>query len=108
MSKFKTLVKTDMKIFFNENELAETVLIEGKEYLGILSEVTFDSKYMYLKNISGLHQKGVVLSIKTEDFPKGFEFESGDTLKMNKLKYSVIKALNKINLYEIHLERISE
>ena len=112
---FKEDLKNDLDVFYNSEEFAEIVDLDGEKLLVILSEVIFDNKYLYKEAISGLNTSGIILSItkkelfkNSKSIKKNFEISAGATLVLNDRKYSVIKFLNKVGDYDLHLERISE
>ena len=111
---FKEDLKNDLDVFYNSEEFAEVVDLDGEKLLVILSEVNFDNKYLYKEAISGLNNSGIILSItkkelfKNKPIKKNFEFRAGTTLILNNKKYSVIESIDKVGDYDLHLERISE
>ncbi|MGL5122796.1 MAG: hypothetical protein ACRC6K_01320 [Fusobacteriaceae bacterium] len=113
---FKDLLEKDLKnVFYNTNEFADKIILDGEEYIGIISEIDFNDKYLYKEATTGLITQGLILSIQKSEFfkdeeiiPVDFEISAGTTLKLNNKKYTVIKFIDKDVDYDIHLERISE
>ncbi|MGL6063849.1 MAG: hypothetical protein ACRC0S_02055 [Fusobacteriaceae bacterium] len=113
---FKELLQKDLKnVFYNTNEFAEEIILDGEKYIGIISEIDFNDKYLYKEATTGLITQGLILSIqKSELFkdvevvPADFEISAGTTLELNNKKYTVIKFIDKDVDYDIHLERITD
>ena len=106
---FKEQLKKDMKeVFFSESEFAESILIEDKKLIGIISRVNFNRQYKYKENITGLNQEGLIVYLKTEDLPIGMKFLTGEIININNSEFTIIKSIFKEYEYEVHVEKIGE
>lgn len=74
---FKDELEEDLeKVFFNEEEFAEKVMIGGIRVSGIFSKKKFVQEYMdkSAEHDLGLFQRGVCLSLRKKKFLKNLKF----------------------------------
>lgn len=102
MSPFKEILREDLNIFINIDEMGEKVIIEGKEYIGILEHPDRDFKEEY----EGIGE-GISLIIYLKEKPDIQGKETGKSLEVNEKIYIINDSYEEEGLYVIKLsERI--
>lgn len=102
MSPFKEMLREDLNTFINIDEMGEKVIIEDKEYIGILEHPDRDFKEEY-EGIS----EGISLIIYLKENPEIPKKRTGKSLEVNGKTYIINDSYEEEGLYIIKLsERI--
>lgn len=102
MSPFKEILREDLNTFINIDEMGEKVVINKKEYIGILEHPDRDFKEEY-EGIS----EGISLIIYLKENPGISKKRTGKSLDVNGKVYTVNDSYEEEGLYVIKLsERI--
>ncbi|HEY4533858.1 MAG TPA: hypothetical protein VIG61_06840 [Fusobacterium sp.] len=110
---FKDELEEDLeKVFFNEEEFAEKVMIEGIRVSGIFSKKKFVQEYMdkSAEHDLGLFQPGVCLSLRKKEVLEKFEIlpEAGDRIEINTTEYTVLSIDDKSGEFVMYLEDLED
>lgn len=98
---FKDLLKEDQKVFFNAEEMADELTINGIEITGILDEDKFNPS----KNDQyGVYIENKILNISTNDWEKLGSPAFGHTLNFNECNYKIKDFSDKLGVVELKLE----
>lgn len=103
MSKFKDLVKADIKnVFMNNNEFADLHMINGIEMSIIIDEDGLE-EYKSLQRIDseGLYLAKMLIHVDCDDL--GYRPAINSTLKVDKIKYFVMNVADNAGMYHIML-----
>lgn len=99
MVKLKDIVKKDLNLFFNVDELAENVMINNKPYIVILKSNALKS--MKVKMGEGLSRAEILFSIKKSDLPGKPKINS--RMNFNGASYDILSCTDESLTFEIML-----
>lgn len=110
---FKEQLEEDLKdIFFNEEEFAEKVNIEGILVSGIFSKKKFISEYLDKSEEQelGLFQRGVCLSLNYHEISNKFKSlpEVSEQISINDILYEVLTIDDKSGVYTLYLQTLED
>ena len=109
MTKFKKQVAKDLEtVFFNENEFAEWLDLDGTKILGFLSYQTFKEKYLTqaAEIETGLYQNGVTLVVASkylEILP-----QPTNIVILTGIEYQVVDSRTNEGIHYIDLVRLED
>lgn len=107
---FKAIINDDLNsVFLNLDEFADTHKIGSKTAKCILDEERFQEKQKYKNSNNldlGIFVEGLTLFI-SESFFK-YPPHTGETLKIDDVKYSVLSCKRDMGILEIDLQRYEE
>lgn len=107
MSKFKEIVKEDIKnIFLNFDEFGEYHLIGKRSFLVIVDENELTEREKRIKgdDLKGLHTKQLLFYIQGSDF--GPLPSPNSIIEFDGKKYRITDAENEMGIYSISMEAI--
>lgn len=97
MKSFKQLLDDDLDSFFEEDEFAEEVIIEGKS-----CNVVYDDFPSIKTNSEGLEAEALLFHVKKIDLD--FEPELGMRIQFNNKSYDIVHFKENFGMYTIRLE----
>ena len=100
---FKTMLEEDLVVFFDAEELAETITVEGVELVGFLTE---NKKTPSKSDQYGVFTEKKVLSIKKENWQELGSPSFGYTLHVNEENYLVKEVNYKNGVVSLNLEGV--
>lgn len=88
--------------FFNQNEFAERINLDGIRLTAVISHTEWKKKYgnKNLKDV-GINIYGVVVSVKKKDFPNFLK--SGDVIALNGVEHEVEEVVEEKGVLRIAL-----
>lgn len=98
MSPFHELVKADLDVFLNLDEMAETHTVDGKEMVCVLEDATIQGADGWRM----LSESTVKLYAKTEDFAR--RRVRGESLYIDGVGYEVVTWNNEMGMTRIELQ----
>lgn len=98
MSTFHDLVKADLDIFLNLNEIAETHTVDGKEIVCVLEDATINGADGWRM----LSESTVKLYTKTENFPR--RRVRGESVYIDGVGYEVITWNEEMGMTRVELQ----
>ncbi len=99
MLSFRDMVKNDLDLFFNTEELAETVTINGENVDVIIKSEAL--KKMKIKMGDGIHKAEVLFSVKKSDLPGKPKVDRQMTF--NTADYKIMSCSETSSTYEVLL-----
>jgi hypothetical protein len=101
MSNFKDFLKQDLGTFFNEDEFAQSLVINGKETIVVLDPEQLQKK-QYGSGGEGLENAELLFSVKKTELNRP---RTGEVMTIGKRKFRVLNVSSEDEIYVITLER---
>ena len=104
MSGFKEMLQNDLTVFFNQDEFAETRLIDGKEMVIVIDDEELAKRKSSASNpTDGIYNAALLFYVRKSDFDE--KPEPGQHIEVEHEIYRVATIEEDAVMYTIALER---
>lgn len=105
MMNLKNILEADMDIFFNQDEFAIPVTVDGKEIGAIVSNsLRKDSKKLHDHMENNYSEGGKTYTIKSSDFETLKDYDPGDRVMIDDEYYKVYKVTKEGGITHIEVK----